>query len=49
MEQLVNQITQVVAPYLPRLVSALGILSRWVDCRRDRQCSDPRSNAAHDP
>ena len=26
MEQLVNQITQVVAPYLPRLVSALGIL-----------------------
>ena len=26
MEQLVNQITQVVAPYLPRLASALGIL-----------------------
>ena len=26
MEQLINQITQVVAPYLPRLVSALGIL-----------------------
>ena len=24
MEQLINQITQVVAPYLPRLVSALG-------------------------
>ena len=49
MEQLVNQITQVVAPYLPRLASALGILNRRLDYRRHCRCSDPRGAAAHDP